>query len=317
MGLTHAKYINRIPDMHLAAIVDLRPRNQMLQEAKRLNTEMNLEVDLTTIEPIEVFSDLETAFKTGRLDAAIICSPVATHLSAARLCLENGLHALVEKPFCLDVHAGCELIDLATNRNRILMVAQHLRFHFAYSYLKTCINSKRLGQLKRLVLFRAGGRPSWGSWTDEAVVRDSGGPLFDLQIHDIDFSNWLFGRPAAIRTSLMKDQYLDTVFVYSDGLEVCIQGGWLTTGMPYESFFIAQFDRGCLKYSRGNPTVILEADGQSVRRIEIGKAKSSYQIELEHFLALITGQEQMGQCTPRSCLESVELCYRIRDSAGE
>jgi predicted dehydrogenase len=316
MGLTHAKYLSRIPDMRLAAIIDLRPRNQLLSDANRLNTEMGIDIDLATIEQIDVFSDLEAALETGHIDAAIICFPVALHLSAARQCLEKGLHVLVEKPFCLDVQAGHELIDLAADRNRILMVAQHVRFHFAYSYLKTYIDCKRLGQLKLLVLFRAGGRPSWGSWIDDAVARTSGGPLFDLQIHDLDFCNWVFGKPAEIRTSLMKDQYLNTNFTYSDGLEVCIQGGWLAPAMPYESFFIAQFKRSCLKYSRSNPTVILEADGQSVQRIEFGKEKSSYQNELEHFLALITGQEQMGLCTPRSCLESVELCYRILDSEG-
>ena len=317
MGLTHAKYISRIPDIQLAAIIDLRSRSQLLSDAKRLNTEMGIDVDLAGIEQVGFFSDLEAALDTGRIDAAIICLPVALHLSAARHCLERGLHVLVEKPFCLDMQAGRELIELAADRNRILMVAQHVRFHYAYVYLKECIDSKRLGQLKLLVLFRAGGRPSWGSWTDKEVVQASGGPLFDLQIHDIDFCNWVLGKTAEIRTSLMRDQYLNTVFTYPDGLQVCIQGGWIASPMPYESFFIAEFDRGCLKYSRSNPTVILETDGQSVRSIEIGKEKSSYQGELEHFLALITGQEQVGLCAPRSCLESVELCYRVRDSAGD
>jgi len=204
---------------------------------------------------------------------------------------------------------------MAADRNRILMVARHVRFHYAYTYLKECIDSQRLGQLKLLVLFRAGGRPSWGSWTDESVIQASGRPLFDLQIHDIDFCNWAFGKPEEIRTSLMKDRYLDTVLTYKPSVKVCIQGGWITSPMPYESFFIAQFDRGCLKYGRNHPTVVLETDGQSVMRIDIGSENSSYQGELEHFLALINGKGQVDVCTPRSCLESVELCYRIRDSA--
>ncbi len=316
MGLTHAKNISRIPDMRLAAIIDLQPRNQLLENANRLNKEMGIDVDPVTIEQVEVFSDLGAAVAAVQIDAAIICLPVDLHLSAARYCLEKGLHVLVEKPLCLDPQGGGELIDLAADRNRILMVAQHVRFHYAYAYLKDCIDSRRLGQLKLLVLFRVGGRPSWGSWADETVVQASGGPLFDLQIHDIDFCNWVFGQPEVIRTSLLKDQYLDTVLTYSDGLEVCIQGGWITFPMPYESFFVAEFDRGCLKYSRSDPTAILEADGQVVRRIEIGKEKSSYQGQLEHFLALINGKAQTDTCTPRSCLESVELCYRIRDSAG-
>jgi predicted dehydrogenase len=316
MGLTHAKYISRISGFKLTAIISRRYPEQLLSDAERLNTELGIDVDLGGIEQVDFFSDLEAALATGHIDAATICLPIALHLSAARHCLEKGLHVLVEKPFCLDLQAGRELIDLAADRNRILMVAQHVRFHYAYAYLKECIDSKRLGQLKLLVLFRAGGRPSWGSWADEEVVQASGGPLFDLQIHDIDFCNWVFGKPDEIRTSLMKDQYLNTVLTYSDNLEVCIQGGWVTSPMPYESFFIADFEGGCLKYSRSNPTVILEADGQSVQWIEIGKEKSSYQGELEHFLALITGQEQTDVCTPRSCLNSVELCYRIRDSAG-
>jgi len=317
MGLTHAKHISRIQQIRLAAIIDLQPRNQLLDNADRLNREMGIDVDLSKIQEVEFFSDLEAALAAVQIDAVIICLPVTLHLSASRHCLEKGLHVLVEKPFCLDPRAGGELIDLAAERNRILMVAQHVRFHYAYGYLKRCIDSRRLGRLKLLVLYRAGGRPSWGSWSDEAVVRASGGPLFDLQIHDIDFCNWVFGQPDDIRTSLFEDQYLDTVLTYPDGLKVCIQGGWITSPMPYESFFIAEFEHGSLKYSRSDPTVILEADGRVVRRIEIGRQKSSYRNELEHFLVLINAEEQMEVCTPRSCVESVELCYQIRDSAGK
>ena len=147
------------------------------------------------------------------------------------------------------------------------------------------------------------------------MIQASGGPLFDLQIHDIDFCNWVFGKPEEIRTSLMNDHYLDTALSYTSGVVVSIQGGWITSPMPYVSFFIADFERGCLKYNRSNPTVILETDGQSLRRIDIGTEKSSYRGEMEYFLALINGKGQTDVCTPRSCLESVELCYRIRDSA--
>jgi predicted dehydrogenase len=146
------------------------------------------------------------------------------------------------------------------------------------------------------------------------VVRASGGALFDLQIHDVDFCNWVLGKPTEIYTSVCTESYLATALMYPDGLTVCIEGGWFSSPLPYESFFMAEFEHGSLKYSRSEPGKILESDGKAVGQIEIDKHMSSYQGQLEHFHGLISGRERSGTCTAHSCLESVELCHRIRDS---
>jgi predicted dehydrogenase len=312
MGLTHAKYIDRVSGLELAAIISRRPRDQLLSDARRLNEKMAVDLDVNRVAKVEIYPNLAGCLEKQRIDAVSICLPVSLHLSTARHCLESGLHVLLEKPFCLEVQQGQELIDLAEERNLVLMVAHHVRFHYSYVYLQKCIDSGRLGSLNLLVLFKAGGRPSWGSWTDRGVAQASGGALFDLQIHDVDYCNWVLGTPARIRTSLMTENYLDTALFYPDKLKVCIQGGWVKPPMPYESFYIAEFEHGCVKYSRRDPEVILETDGLTVEQIDIRKQKSSYQVELEHFLDLMTGDTESGVCTPTSCLESVSLCHRIK-----
>jgi len=315
MGLRHAQHVRRLPGLELSAIVSRRPPERLLADAAELVHSMALDPDLAAVDGIPVAGSIEEALEGGGIDAAVICLPAADHAWAARRCLDRGLHVFVEKPLCLDLGEGRKLIELAVRRRRVLLVGHHTRFDPAYTYLRECFQSGRLGGMRLLALFRAGGRPTWGSWPGEEAARSAGGSLFDLQIHDVDFCRWVLGEPAAVRTALSTESYLDTVLSYPASLEVCIQGGWLTPRLPYESFFVAEFERGGLQYRRGGTPSLWEADAQTVRPVELGGQTEAYRAELEHFLALISGRERPGRCTPSSCLESVALCHRIRDSA--
>jgi UDP-2-acetamido-3-amino-2,3-dideoxy-glucuronate N-acetyltransferase len=59
-----------------------------------------------------------------------------------------GKHVLVEKPLCLSVSEGRELVALASARGRILMVGHLLWYHPAVLKLKELVDAGRLGRLQ-------------------------------------------------------------------------------------------------------------------------------------------------------------------------
>ncbi|MGH2460664.1 MAG: Gfo/Idh/MocA family protein [Chloroflexota bacterium] len=56
------------------------------------------------------------------LDGVVIASPHRLHYLHARAALESGLHVMVEKPMCLHAQEAWQLVDLARQKNRCLIV---------------------------------------------------------------------------------------------------------------------------------------------------------------------------------------------------
>jgi len=81
-------------------------------------------------------------------DAVVIATPSETHGALVRAALEAGKHVLVEKPLCLSAREGEELVQLAEEKGRILMVGHLLWYHPAIIKLQELITSGELGRLQ-------------------------------------------------------------------------------------------------------------------------------------------------------------------------
>jgi UDP-2-acetamido-3-amino-2,3-dideoxy-glucuronate N-acetyltransferase len=78
----------------------------------------------------------------------VIATPAETHASLVRRALEAGKDVLVEKPLCLDIEEGKELVALAERNSRILMVGHLLWYHPAVLKLRDMICSGELGRIQ-------------------------------------------------------------------------------------------------------------------------------------------------------------------------
>ena len=78
---------------------------------------------------VKTTSDLETVLADPTVDAVVIAVPAAQHYEVAKRCLLRDKDVYVEKPLALHVKEGEELVKLAAQRNRILMVGHILEYH--------------------------------------------------------------------------------------------------------------------------------------------------------------------------------------------
>lgn len=107
-----------------------------------------------------------------RAEAVSICVPTPAHAAEAEICIDAGLHLLIEKPITDTVEAGRRLCAQARRRERILQVGHVERFNPAMLAAAPHIARPRFVESQRLAPFGRRG-------ADVAVV-------LDLMIHDLD-----------------------------------------------------------------------------------------------------------------------------------
>jgi UDP-2-acetamido-3-amino-2,3-dideoxy-glucuronate N-acetyltransferase len=106
------------------------------------------------------YQNLETCLAFGDvlnhtdIDGIVIATPAETHFNLARETLLSGKHVFVEKPMALSEDEGRELIALATEQKKILMVGHLLQHHPAFIYLKELALSGELGRINYIYSHR-------------------------------------------------------------------------------------------------------------------------------------------------------------------
>jgi predicted dehydrogenase len=317
MGMTHALNILKNKDLVLAAIIDTSP--ELIKknlEAKTGNFSTG-NIRTEDIVNIHQYSDFETCLQSENLDAVHICVHTDLHYSMTKKALLHEKHVFLEKPFCLDINKAEELIDLAEQKKKILMVGHVVRFMPPYQKLKMWIDSKEFGELKFLSLSRFSGLPGWGQWKEKKITASSGGALFDLVIHDIDFASYAVGIPDEIISSylpgaLSKYDYISAMWNYkTKNVHVKIEGGnTFHMNFPFQAGYMAQFEKASILYTSLKGDVIQIADDNSVRELPAGDAGAGYFNEIVYFAECLKNHTKPSQCMPDSSLQSVKLCYK-------
>ena len=103
----------------------------------------------TQIAPgVSVSAQFEDALSNSRVDAVVIAAPAAMHHSLTKAALQAGKDVFVEKPLCLDESEGDELVRLADQLGRVLMVGHLLQYHPCVRALHSLLATGDLGKLQ-------------------------------------------------------------------------------------------------------------------------------------------------------------------------
>jgi UDP-2-acetamido-3-amino-2,3-dideoxy-glucuronate N-acetyltransferase len=96
----------------------------------------------------KLFSDWQSVISDPHITAVAVASPAEHHFELTMAALQAGKHVFVEKPLALEWEDGAEMVDRASERNRILMVGHLLHYHPAVIRLKELINEGVLGRIE-------------------------------------------------------------------------------------------------------------------------------------------------------------------------
>jgi len=158
------------------------------------------------------------------LQAVVIATPVPTHATLARRCLEAGKHVLVEKPLAQSTAEADEVVNAAREHGRTLMVGHLLEYHPGLERLKALVDSGELGTVHYI----------YGNRLNLGKLRADENVLWSLGAHDVSVVLRLAGEEPvechAFGESYMREGVQDVVFCYlrfPSGLAAHLHLSWL------------------------------------------------------------------------------------------
>ena len=120
------------------------------------------------------------------VEAVAIATPVHTHFTLAKGCLEAGKHVLLSKPMTATVAEAEVLRDLANERGLTLMVDHTFNYTSAVKRIKELVSAGELGDL----LYWDSVRVNLGLFQHDVNV------LWDLAPHDVSIMDYVVDEPA-------------------------------------------------------------------------------------------------------------------------
>ncbi|WP_059102631.1 Gfo/Idh/MocA family protein [Shouchella shacheensis] len=193
MGTSHAAYLHaaEIKGARLTALLEERPeRVETLQELYGSD--------------VEIYSDEEAFFTSGRLDAVLVATPHFSHPRLAIRAFQEGLHVLCEKPAGVYTKQVREMNEAAAKSNLVFSMMYNQRTNPLYKRLRELIRGGKLGAIRRINWIITDWYRSQ-SYYDSSNWRatwsgEGGGVLINQCPHQLDLWGWLTGMtPSRLR----------------------------------------------------------------------------------------------------------------------
>ena len=177
----------QIPAMAIGAICDI-------EESKR---------EAAAAYGVPFYTDYREMVTSGDVDAVVTTVPHYLHPEMGIYALENGVHALVEKPVGVYTKQARELIDFAATKPELKFgVFFNQRTNPLYKDLRELLQSGELGALRHTSWIittwwrpqpyyaQSAWRATWGG--------EGGGVLVNQAPHQLDLWQWLCGVPHSV-----------------------------------------------------------------------------------------------------------------------
>ena len=219
MGIMHAAVFNSLPNSKLVAIMD--PSKFPAKQIGVLNPS------------IAVYDTIEEMFDNADVDAVLIGSPVASHVSIALKCVEKGIPFLLEKPISLNAKEADPLIEKIKESPVSNMVGYVYRFLESFVKGKEILDSNCLGKIHRVSaniyisqFFQKG-----KGWRFDPKI-SGGGVLINNGSHIIDLLTWYFGPVSIVNGNVLSvytpgiDDFAMLTLKHKSGVNTIVDCSW-------------------------------------------------------------------------------------------
>ena len=301
----HARHAARVPGVVLAAVTDLKP-----EKARALAQAYQA----------AVYPDAD-ALLASDIDAVLVAVPTDAHRAVTESALRAGKSVLCEKPLALSV-TDCDKLSalsllrrFAPQKPQALAVAHVVRFFPEYAQARERIRGGAVGTVAVARTRRAGAFPRVAWFADAAK---SGGVLFDLLIHDLDFLLWTLGPVERVYAKIARSEQVEYAAVTLRHLSGAISQADGIWGDPagFSASFEFAGDRGLLSFdSRETATLRIAApDKASLALAPRDLDSDPYCRQFAAFAAALRG-EPSHIATAAEARAAVALAEAAQESA--
>lgn len=318
MGETHANALKGIEYADVVAIVD-----RLEDKGRKIAEEFNA----------NYYSNLDDLLNNEDLDCVHVCVPTFLHADIVKKVANAGKHILCEKPIALSLKEADEMIEAVKVNKVKSMVGHVLRFWPEYVKAKELVDSGKLGKPIYAFCERLAVPPDWfeGNWG--LNEEKSGGVPIDFVIHDLDYLNWIFGKPSIVKAQGVYNPGLggmvhiaSTVKFLNGGTGV-VEGGWGFIGdFPFTMVLRILCEKGVVDWifragknieerAQQADIMVYEPDGKTYK-LEV-ESTDAYFLECKYFIDCIHNNKPIKKATFYDGRAALELALASRESAKE
>ncbi|MFE8696153.1 Gfo/Idh/MocA family protein [Cytobacillus sp. FJAT-53684] len=211
-------------------------------------------------------SEYDELLHSEDIDIIDICLPTYLHEEYIIKAARAKKHIICEKPLTLSLESAKRIFKEVQENGVRLFVGHVLRFWPEYKLIKAYSESDQLKDIEIVHAQRLGQAPAWSEWFQHP--EKSGGALFDLHIHDIDFVTYLLGEAEAVYAVGTKNKHgawdhLMTTLSFKNSKKAFVEASHrMPNGYPFTMSFRAQAVQGTLEYHVAAGENIEQIDNQ-------------------------------------------------------
>lgn len=203
-----------------------------------------------------LYSDIKELLKHENVDVVVICTPTYLHSEMVQVAASAKKNIFCEKPIVVNLNEAEQMIEIVKTKRVKSMVAHVLRFWPEYKKTKDIIDSGILGESYYCYLERICTYPNWteNNWNSNESL--GGGAAIDLQIHDLDFISWIYGKPQLINAdgvyqpSLGGWVHMSTNLKFEKNRTGHVEVGWMYSGrFPFTTVIRILGEKGSLEWT--------------------------------------------------------------------
>lgn len=273
------------------------------------------------------YADGEAMLAGAPVDVVDICLPTFLHEQYVLLAARNKKHVICEKPVTLSMESLDRMLATVFEAGVQFAVGQAVRLWPEYVKAKELYDAGELGTVKYARASRLSVHPQWSEWYRRP--ENSGGGLFDLHLHDVDYLCFLFGKVKQVYAVGQKNDvgcwnHVASSLTFENGVQATAEGIIeMPKGFPFTMELNVVGDAKAVSY-RMRAGANLEDVASAVRETWLygGDAPElldidpydAYQRELEDFIGHIEAGTPITSITPQDIRHVLSVILAIRTS---
>ena len=247
----------------------------------------------------------ESLVADPEVDVVYVATPHPFHHANATLALEAGKHVLVEKAFTINAADAASIVELAAQKNLVVLEAMWTRFLPHMVRLRELIAEGVIGDVRTVIADHNQNLPQDPSHRlqDPAL---GGGALLDLGIYPVSFAWDILGAPTSVSAIAAKtptgvDRQTAVVLGYADGQQALIHTALDTAG-PNTASVIGTNGWVAIDSVFYNPSsfTVFALDGSVVERYESSVSNRGMQYQAAELERLVESGQLAGDILPPS-----------------
>ncbi len=319
MGSTHFHIHKNNKYSEVVAICDVNKKKQNGDWTEIVGNLGGDEFDNTkvSLKGVKSYAKYMDLINDPEVEYVDICVPTFLHKEIALAALKAGKHVQCEKPMATNSKDAKAMVDAAKKTKKFLMIGHCIRFWPEYAYTQELISKNKYGKVLAAHFNRASVFPKYATKNWYSEQKQSGGAALDLHIHDVDYSNWLFGMPQSVCSSgfyghSMKDAnvQVSTIAKNKNVQNLTIHGDlgqW--EGFPFDMSFKITCEKATISFDHNGFVIYEKAQYPAKAKVKKPKvaATTGWHKEIEYYTQCVINNKKPTICTPIDALNVIKV----------